>query len=372
MYPAYREGCVIRYSEDIYNVIVINSLEEFDCFAHQWDEALSQYKYHSIHLSSTYIKAILQSGDNTLSPYIIMITKADDIVAFTALNKAKYHYKGFTLNAALSLDYERYSRSDVVILEDAAIPKLYHAVQKIGVDIWHLDRFHSQSKFLRYCEQNLGDEYYSYEICELANLDTRQTWDEYLAKKSKNFRRSYKRITEASVSLRSEMLVDYDINCDKILKQMSSINQKSWKNIAGSDFSQDKIKINILKHLMESAAQKQNLVVCFLYDEDKAVAFTCGIIFQNILYAIETGYVEEYADRSAGIMSYAALMKYAFDHSDIISCDMDTIRENGAYKKRWATDIDSQTNVMILFGGFGSLLIRFGRLFSRMKKMILS
>ncbi len=362
---------VIQYNDDIYSVQIIRSQDEFSTIAEQWDLQLKGSEAKTLHLSYNYLSAIWQADDGVLNPHIIIIYKQDTIVGFAALDKSKYMYRSFEIDAALPLDYRRYGRSDVVIYDAGALPILYNAVHKLDVDIWHLDRFPSDSKFIEYCEDNLSDKiYYSYENYDLAILDTGSSWDEFLASKSKNFRRTYKRMKEASSALRSEFYAGRHVDVDKIIQDMSYINAQSWKSGAGSDFSQDPKRMKFFKLLMTDAADQENLVASLLYDEDEPVAFTFGIIFNDTLYALETGYMSEYADRSAGIMSYAMLMQHAFDTANIIACDMDTIRTNGGYKKRWATHINSQRSALILFGGKGSLLIRAGRFAGRIKKAL--
>lgn len=290
------------------------------------------------------------------------------IVACAALDKSIYHYRHMSIKAALPLDYMRYGRSDVVIMDELAAPLLHDTVKKMDVDIWHLDRFPAQSRFIKYCKDNLSaTEYYPYEHYELAVLDTQMTWQEYLASKSKNFRRTYKRMQDSSSSLRTQLFAGDNINVDKIIEDMSSVNAQSWKNDAGTDFSKVPKRMEFFKTLMNSAAQRGDLVASILYDAEKPVAFTFGIIWNDILYAEETGYINEYAEQSAGIMSYATLMKHAFDTARVACCDMDTIRANGDYKKRWATAIDHQINAIILLGGLGSLWIRLGRFIGKLK-----
>ncbi len=275
------------------------------------------------------------------------------------------------IKAALPLDYMRYGRSDVVVLDKQAAPLLRDAVKKIGVDIWHLDRFPSQSPFIKYCENNLTkSEYYPYQDYELALLNTQMPWDEYLQTKSKNFRRTYKRMLVSSLPFRAQLYADNYVSAEKIITDICNVNEQSWKNIAGSDFSEDPKRLRFIKNIIQTAAQKKMLVASILYEGDKAVAFTFGIISHGTLYAMETGYIGAYSEKSAGIMSYAILMKYAFDTPTIKACDMDTIKTNGGYKRRWITALDQQKGAMLLLGGVGAMTIRAGRLLSSIKRKI--
>lgn len=356
---------------DTYNVQIIRTHEEFSYIAKQWDHKLSQYDEKALHLTSDYISAIWLADNGALDPYIIIIYKDDDIVAFTALDKSRYDYRFMSIKAALPLDYMRYGRSDAVVFDEKVAPLLYDIVKNIGVDIWHLDRFSSQSPFLKYCEDNLSrSEYYPYEDYELAVLNTQMSWEEYLASKSKNFRRTYKRMQESSSSLHAQLYADSNINAEKIIRDICDVNEQSWRNVAGSNFSKDPKRLKFIKNIIQAAAQKETLVASILYDGDKAVAFTLGIISNGTLYALETGYISEYTEQSAGILSYAILMKHAFDVPMIKACDMDSIRANGGYKKRWATAINQQKGAMILFGGIGSFWIRLGRHISEIKRKI--
>lgn len=329
------------------------------------------YEHASIHLSSEYISAIWQADDGALNPHIFIVYNSNTIIGLAAIDKSKYIYRSIAINAAIPLDYIRYARADAIILDESAAPILYQAIRKTGVDIWHLDRFPKDSIMLQYCAKNLPkSKYYVYEDYPLAHINTAISWDEYLNGKSKNFRRSYKRINQASAKLRSEFYTQENGDVEKILLEISMINASSWKNDAGSDFSQDSKRLKFFEHLMRNSLARDGFTANILYDDDTPVSFTFGVTFQNIFYAIETGYIDRYSDYSAGIMSYINIMQYAFEHPDITACDMDTLRANGGYKRRWANIMKTQSSAIVMFGGFGSLIIRLGRIFSELKNII--
>lgn len=153
------------------------------------------YDHASILLSSDYILSIWQADDGALNPHIFIIYNGDTILCLAAIDKSKYIYRSFAIHAVIALDYDRYARSDVILLDKAAAPILQKAVRQMGVDIWHLDRFPKDSLILKYCEDILPrSQYYPYEDNELAIIETNCDWDDYLARKSANFRRSHKRI----------------------------------------------------------------------------------------------------------------------------------------------------------------------------------
>ncbi len=367
----YISSRVFKIIDDVYTVKVITEFDEFQAISSQWDEAVLRYDHASIHLSSDYILSIWQADDGALNPHIFIIYNGDIIVGLAAIDKSKYIYRSFAIDAAIPLDYDRYGRSDVILLDQSAAPILYNAVRQIGVDIWHLDRFPKNSLIVKYCEDILPrSQYYPYEDNELAIIETNCDWDDYLASKSSNFRRSHKRIKQASSALRSILYTHENGDVEKILSEISMINAQSWKKEAGSDFSTDSKRLYFFEQLMQKSLNKNNLVANILYDEDMPVAYTFGVIFHQKLYAIETGYVDQYSDHSAGIMSYINIMQYAFSNPKIIACDMDIIRANGAYKKRWANIINIHSNAIIMFGGFGSMLIRAGRIFSVIKNKL--
>lgn len=356
---------------DIYTVKIITNFDEFQTISDQWDAALMRYQHASIHLSSEYISAIWKADDGALNPHIFIIYNGDIIAGLAAIDKSQYIYRSIAISAALPLDYDRYARADAVILEKPAAPVLYQAIRKIGVDIWHLDRFPKDSIMLKYCADTLPrSQYYAYEDNLLAHINTDVSWDDYLSAKSKNFRRSYKRITQASAALRSEFYTQENGNLEKIISEISKINASSWKNDAGSDFSTDDKRLYFFEHLIGNSLSQNSFAANILYDDNMPVAFTFGVRFQNIFYAIETGYVDSYSDHSAGIMSYINIMQYAFEHPDIIGCDMDIMRANGGYKKRWADVMKIHSSAIVMFGGFGSFVIRLGRIISKIRNIL--
>lgn len=358
------------YNDDNFYVKTIRSPRDFLAIADQWDSALLEYEQASLHLSSFYINAIWFADNGTYNPHVIIIYNGSKIAAMAVLDKSIYKY-ALPISAAIPLNQKRYGRADVIILENDAAPVMVRAVRKMNVDIWHLDRFPSNSSFIEYCQSNLpAKHYYHYEDNELAIINSRQSWTEYLAAKSKNFRRSYKRIFDASSSLHIQLYHSSGIDIEGVIAEISTINGQSWKNDTGSDFSKDPKKMQFFRKLLRDSANQNNLVVGVLYDQKKPVAYTFGIIYDTILYAIETGYIDEYSDHNAGITSYIAIMKYAHDNPNISACDMDTIRGND-YKRRWATHIDTQKSAFIILGGWGGYFIRTSRLLSYIKKYLI-
>lgn len=363
------EAFMTSYKNDKYQIKIIKSHDEFIVICDEWDDALAQYDHKILHLESQYISALWNADDGKFNPHIIIIYYEQKIVGFAALDVSIYKYYFFPIKAAIPINQERYGRTDIVILRDEIAPIMHNAIANLDVDICHMDRLHSESLFLKYCEKNLGDKYYyPYEYNELAIINSRPSWDEYLSSKSKNFRRNYKRIHDAASPLKKILYDGPDIDIEKVINHIIQINKQSWKNDAGSDFSQDPKRMKFFRKLLNDKLRQKNLVVSLLYDDDKPVAYTFAIISGSKLYAIETGYIDEYADYNAGIISYIAIMKYAHDMPNIMACDMDTIRANGDYKKRWATHIEKQISAFILTGGIGSFIIKMSRWLSVIKQ----
>jgi len=352
-----------------YVVRTINSPAAFAEHAGAWDAALARYDKPSIHLSADYINAVWAAHGTDIAGILLIVEKAEKIVAVAPLQKGKYRYRGLKLSAVFPFDYERYGRSDVAVMGDAhdIMPILERTVRRLGVDLWHLDRFPLDSHAYRYLADGSDRKLEEYARYDVAVLDTCSSWEDYLATKSKNFRRSYKRMQAAIEGLRPVFVTGEYTDLTGIIADVSEISDQSWKSENGSNFSDNSRLMAFLQALMDSSCNAGNFVGVLLYDEDRPVAFTFGSIYNGRLYALETSFVPEYGDRSAGIASYAMLMKHAFDTPHIMSCDMDVIKANGAYKRRWSTHCEKKAGAFVLLGGFGSLAIRMGRALSNMK-----
>lgn len=365
------EHSPVSYDDADFQVTIIRDRYEFADHRDKWDVMLDSHSGASLHIGSEYIDAVLTTMGDTIEAYIIIIEKAGEVVALAPLQKSTYPYYGLHLKVAAPLDHKGYGRSDIAIFDLAGhvIPVLRRAVRRqMKVDLWHFDRFPSDSTICRCVLEN--EDTYSiehYADLEVATLDSRLTWEDFIAAKSKNFRRSYNRMLSNAKGLRHLMLVGRAIDVEAFIADVQEISAGSWKSEAGSDFANDTSRLDFLKELAGKAAEKGNFVGAMLFDGNKPVAFTFGIIRQGILYALETGYLPEYGDRSVGIRSYAMLMQHCFDNDQIIRCDMDLIKDRGGYKRRWATGYEQRLSLFLLVGGLGSIAIRAGRLLARIK-----
>ncbi len=364
------------YEEHGYKIKIVRTREAFTPLHDKWDEALKAYDFSCLHLASGYLDCMWESYPEELEGALLIVEKEDKIVALAPLTKVKYNYRSIGFNAVGPLDFMRSGRSDCVVLypEDRLMEVLQSATKKLGADLWHLDRFPVLSPVYRYFSTlpdsaNVIDLYQEY---DLAILETEMSWDDFIGRKSKNFRKNYRRILDGSDGFKKTLITNVHQNDRDFVEDMVEIVSRSWKEEAGSAITNDQRRIEFFTRLIKHYEKSGDFVAAVIFDVDKPIAFTFGIVFNNKLYAIETSYDDAYKGNSVGIASYAMIMKYAFDHDDIVICDMDTIKTNGNYKRRWATRIDQQVSALVLNGGMGSFAIRTGRQLASIKEKVLT
>jgi len=242
------------------------------------------------------------------------------------------------------LDFMRSGRSDCAILQsdDRVIDTLHAHIKELGVDLWHLDRFPAQSPVSRHFEGSKSFELY--QRYELAILETEASWENFIKGKNKNFRKNYRRIIGGAEPYNSTLMTK---TCDggrDFIDDIIAISLNSWKDKAGSAIANDPRRVDFLTRLIKRYEESGDFVAAVICDGDKPIAFTFGIAFNGTLFAIET--------------------------ACLTICDMDTIKQYGEYKKRWATRLDEQVSGLVLNGGMGSVAIRAGRQLAKIKRML--
>lgn len=365
----------INYHENGFDITILRDPDQFTPFKQRWDEALAKYPLASLCSSADYLEAIWQSHSETINGAVLMIEQNNELLALAPLSINAYHYRGLALKAVGPLDFMRTSRTDIPILGDISIltPIIQRATKKLGGELWHLDRIPSDSPVYQYFANSPSPkkQMEAYQDYELALLDTRNMWDEFIAKKSKNFRKNFRRMEENCAGLRSILISENQENQpqnrETFIANMIEIMEQTWKSDAGSSFAQDPRRVDFFRRLITTFGEKKKFVGAMIFDGERPVAFTFGLIYRDTLYAIETAYRYDYANLSPGINTYAMIMKHAFEHPDINLCDMDTIRSNGEYKRRWATHFNQQSSALVFNGGFASAVIKGGREIAKLK-----
>ncbi len=356
------------YSDSGYDIRIFSSPEDFKPYHKAWDQTLLKYQFPSLHVSASYLSAMWRNYPD-LDGALIMIEKEGTPIALAPLAHIRYKYRGLSLKSMGPLDFMRSGRSDIPVIRDVEkiAPLLREITRRMGADLWHLDRLPVNSPVYQYFSAGQANQIDTYENYELAIIETSQNWEAFLSSKSKNFRKNFRRIEEASKDLTQVFITDQEKEWPVFIEHMLSIMKRTWKSDNNSSFADDERRIGFFRDLIMEYGPQNKFVGALLFDKDLPVAFTFGLIFEDTLYAMETSYISDYAHTSAGIKSYTMIMKYAFDRKDIKICDMDTIRDHGAYKKRWATQRPSQISALILNGGIGSVTIRSGKFVANIK-----
>jgi len=356
------------YSDTGFDIQIISNHQDFSPLIDEWNDALATYPLSSVHLSADYIDAMWRHFPD-IRGQLIIIRKNGVIQALAPLAQIPYNYRGLSLSSIAPLDYMRSGRSDIPILanRESLTPILLKTVQSLGGDLWHLDRVPSQSPAFKILAKSPPQKIETYAHYDLAIIDTNQSWESYLASKSKNFRKNYRRIETASHALQKQFITTESDQWPGFIENVTSIMKGTWKSKKGQSFGDDERRIGFYNDLIETFGKRNQFAGAMLFDDQKPVGFTFGFVHANTLYAMETSYLDDYAHTCAGIMSYAMVIKHAFDTNAIDACDMDTIRDHGEYKKRWATHYLKQSSALYLNGGIGSFVIWAGRALARLK-----
>lgn len=165
-------------------------------------------------------------------------------------------------------------------------------------------------------------------------IDTDISWPEYLAARSRNFRKEVRRkdrLLARRGRLRMATVTD-PAEAWAAARTGFQIEADGWKGRAGSAIlsteSVHRFYINLACHM----ARRNALRLHFLTLDDKPIAFDYSLEFDQRLYSLKSGYLEAHADDSPGQVLLGRMLQH-YMQDDI--AEIDLLGEEDAFKRRW-------------------------------------
>ena len=143
------------------------------------------------------------------------------------------------------------------------------------------------------------------------------SWEDYLAQRSTSFRRNIrnreKRMRRAGRTdfLRIGPASDTRIPHDQVMQWLRLIAERSWKADAGSAISSPRV-FEFYSELAVRLNEEGQLDICFLFLDDRPVAYTFGAIYNHDYYEIDIAYDRELAKISPGTLLRNRLLQELF------------------------------------------------------------
>jgi CelD/BcsL family acetyltransferase involved in cellulose biosynthesis len=165
-------------------------------------------------------------------------------------------------------------------------------------------------------------------------IATRGRWPDYLASRSRNFRKDLRR--------KSRRLSDRGAVARQIVTEPSKIadaartgfriEADAWKGVAGTAILSSARDRRFYLDLARSMGRRNALRLHFLTLDGKPIAFDYSLEFGHRIYSLKAGYLSAYADDSPGQLLLSHMLAH-YMGQDIEEIDL--LGDQDTFKQRW-------------------------------------
>lgn len=203
-------------------------------------------------------------------------------------------------------------------------------------------------------------------------INTQITWEAFLASRSQNLRKNIKRLYKET----NQVIIEHHDNnaltdFDTLFSAIEICSAKTWKHNTGTSLAASPEAWHFYQSILKATSNELKPLIILVNKDSKAIGFVFGIIYKRILYAIKTGYDQDYEAISPGMLALTDLMKYSCTSPDIDYIDLDCVAGRGDYKYRLA-DIACKVDDYFIFrkSPCGYMLGLLYKLKNKFKKLV--
>ncbi|MBB3021696.1 hypothetical protein FHR70_004801 [Microvirga lupini] len=337
----------------------ITSLSEFEACAQDWDLAVAQTPYASIHARHFWLKHWLETVGRGRELAFRLMYDNDGVLGCAAWIVERKSFRLFSI-PYLSLAGGPMSKRTQVILsrrqEEAAAAMLKDLSH---LKWWWLDpeRIHDNDPLLRSFPSSSvvidAVERVSY---MLPRVTTETRWDDYLKARSRKFRKQRKRGHQDQLLSIRNYPQDF-VSVDQFIDAIAAIAHSSWAFREGTSIVSTESEWKFWQGVLREAAAQGTLHASCAFNEERPIAFIFGILEHGILYALKTAFAEAGAQVGAGRFAFSALIQSAMSHPGISTVDLDFITSHGDYKAGWATQLETVKSYYAFRQGLGPRML---------------
>ena len=139
------------------------------------------------------------------------------------------------------------------------------------------------------------------------------------------------------------------------LVAMLSIEQRSWKEQAGTSITSNPLQEGLYRHFLKRAAERNWLMGTVLSVNGNPIAYAMGFIFENVYYNEKASYDESMRETGAGSYIYLPIIEELMRRGVTL---FDFMGECEEYKMRWTSDTYSRTTWIVYNTGMRSRLLQ--------------
>ncbi len=169
-------------------------------------------------------------------------------------------------------------------------------------------------------------------------------FDSYLKSKPKHFSRELKRKQRKleRAGKTQVRIITSGSDCESALDEIFEIERHSWKEQAGTAFSETVGESYLYREFARRCARQNWLRLFMLHIDENPVAYIYGVAYKNELYALKTSYNQEYRALAPGIVLFGHAIRDAFTQG---FGAFDFLGQPSKWKESFATDVRRHVDI---------------------------
>ena len=325
------------------NVDLIEDVEAFAESRDKWNAIVSASGNSSLFLTHHWMESWWRSFGQNADVFCVLFSDEQGPLGLAAFCANQVRIGLLAVPALRLAGNDLSPRSDILLLRRERevwthLIALLHERKWYVFDVGRLDAASPTIDLLQ-----TTDRLHSVTLREefaLPMVDLSQPWAEWLATRSRTFRKSIRKAEEKTATMRAlSFPTDYH-GLGSLFSALKIVASDSWSHRQSTAISSDQPTWTFFQRLCEAHAASGELIATVLVDGDRPVAFAFGIRYGAVVYGLKTAYVESSATTSLGTSVMAAFIQACIADPHAQFLDMDGVDSGGAYKLRWADRID--------------------------------
>jgi CelD/BcsL family acetyltransferase involved in cellulose biosynthesis len=174
-----------------------------------------------------------------------------------------------------------------------------------------------------------------------------ETWDNYLAGKSSNFRYTLRR-KERGLAKKGDLSEKWfkTAECISELREtILLIESRSWKVSAHMAISDSPVERAYYDRLLPFLADNNALAANVLYVDRTPVAYSLCSVWNNRFAQLKTSFIEDFAALSPGLTANHHAIRHAFESG---ANEFDFLGDIMQHKTNWTDEVRRHTNYYLL------------------------
>jgi len=337
-------------------MIKIEEINKFDQAINlkgQWDKLVDEAGL-DVSLSFDFVMSLWEAyfGKNDI---ILLLTREEnELTGIFPLYMSKENIVGaITLNKISLLTNSFFLHNDFIIknkaLESFDAVLHYLDAHYNGWDIFEITGYavgvKNDSNVMRWLSQSRYKRFIKRKAPESLYVELDGSWEEYMHKKSSNFRYDLQRKAK-KLEKDGRPEVKYfgkPEEIDLIFDKVNEIESESWrinKGTKGAIIRRNNIRGKLYESYFKKAAAQDKLLAVFLYIDGECAAFVLSIIGKKTCNLWNVGYKEKFKKYSPGFIAFEHTVKKLFELG-VEEFNIEIAEWPGMghmeWKKRWAT-----------------------------------